>query len=428
MTPAPAAPLPVVPFLPGRAMVTTVPTPMPSPAPLPLQASSFSAILEAGQQVAPIVVASSAVPAPSIDSPAKGDEAELPVNGLPPVATGWQSTTNALPHAPTMRSPAPAPPHDAVEHDASVDAANMAAIASVPSVPDFIPPAAISVSVPPAHAGKAPVSREIPAKTSVAPEVPSAVRLPVPAPQVMAASVEAKAKPDMKLSGAAELPAISVKPETLTAGSGGANSKAANDPKTLWNMLLSQATAQPAEQAAPSQESGNQLPTSFTARPFEVQAPAAPHLLPAEITQVSERALDVARGNLWIDQLADDIAAARHADGELNFRLIPARLGQLDVQIAMRDAAMELQFTAQNEEAASIVAAAQPRLLDELRSQGVRVSGSEVGSSAGQTSQQSGSGQHGHMPRPQPAPHFDQPAIRPAGRRQQAASAEGRFA
>lgn len=432
MTPAPAAPLPFLPFLPGRPPATTVPTPTPGPAPLPLHAGSFGAIMAAGQPVAPTAVSSSAVPTStpelSVDRPVASNEAELPVNMLPPEATLLRSSTAVPPPAPTLRSPASATPQDEAGHDAPVDEQNIAVISPAPAIPEIVPSATAPTSVPSAHADKTPVSREIPAKASVAPEAPSAVRQPITAPQVMTASVEAKAKPDRKLPDAAQLPAISIKPETPQAESGGANSKAANDAKTLWNMLLSQATIQPVEQAAPSQESGNQLPSSFTARPFEVQAPTASHLQPAEIAQVSERTLDVARGNLWIDELAGDIAAARHADGDLNFRLIPARLGQLDVQIAMRDAAMELQFTAQNEEAASIVAAAQPRLLDELRSQGVRVSGSEVGSSAGQPGQQSGSGHHGHMPRPQPAPHFDQPAIRPAGRRQQAASAEGRFA
>jgi flagellar hook-length control protein FliK len=101
---------------------------------------------------------------------------------------------------------------------------------------------------------------------------------------------------------------------------------------------------------------------------------------------VAERALDVARGSLWLDQLAGDIAAAQDSERDLTFRLIPAQLGQLDVKIATRDDGMQLSFRTQTEDAAGIIATAQPRLVEELKAQGVRIAGSEVYTGSGQSS------------------------------------------
>lgn len=93
---------------------------------------------------------------------------------------------------------------------------------------------------------------------------------------------------------------------------------------------------------------------------------------------VAERVLDLARNNLWLDQLASDIVATTDNDRALSFRLVPAQLGQLDVRIENRDEGMQIQFTAQTTEATRIVSSAQPQLLEELRNQGMRAVGSEV--------------------------------------------------
>lgn len=93
---------------------------------------------------------------------------------------------------------------------------------------------------------------------------------------------------------------------------------------------------------------------------------------------VADRVLDLARNNLWLDQLASDIVATTDNDRALSFRLVPAQLGQLDVRIENRDEGMQIQFTAQTTEATRIVSSAQPQLLEELRNQGMRAVGSEV--------------------------------------------------
>jgi Flagellar hook-length control protein FliK len=90
------------------------------------------------------------------------------------------------------------------------------------------------------------------------------------------------------------------------------------------------------------------------------------------------RQLDLARDHLWLDRLASDIVSAREFNDKVSFRLLPPRLGQLDVEILKSEAGLSVNMTATNEEAGKIVAAAQPRLIDELRSQGMRVHSAEI--------------------------------------------------
>jgi flagellar hook-length control protein FliK len=123
--------------------------------------------------------------------------------------------------------------------------------------------------------------------------------------------------------------------------------------------------------------------------------------------QVADRALDVARGSLWLDQLAGDIAAVQDEGCELAFRLIPPQLGQLDVKIASGDNGMQLNFSTQTDEAAQIISNAQSRLVEELKSQGVRVAGSEVNAGSGQPSFTQQNGQSARAPM---IAEFDRPS------------------
>ncbi len=122
---------------------------------------------------------------------------------------------------------------------------------------------------------------------------------------------------------------------------------------------------------------------------------------------VAERALDVARGSLWLDQLAGDIATVQDHNRELSFRLIPAQLGQLDVKIATSESGMQLNFSTQTDEAAQIIGSAQTRLVEELKSQGVRVAGSEVNAGSGHPSF---SQQNGQQVRPEIITEFERPS------------------
>ncbi|HEV7340367.1 MAG TPA: flagellar hook-length control protein FliK [Sphingopyxis sp.] len=103
---------------------------------------------------------------------------------------------------------------------------------------------------------------------------------------------------------------------------------------------------------------------------------------------MAERVLDLTSDGAWIDQLAHDIAATKSDSGDISFRLMPRHLGRLDVAMVMGDAGVSLKLDTQHEATATIVAAAQGRLVEDLRQQGVRVSASEVTCTPGDTSRQ----------------------------------------
>ncbi|HEY0598443.1 flagellar hook-length control protein FliK [Sphingopyxis sp.] len=104
---------------------------------------------------------------------------------------------------------------------------------------------------------------------------------------------------------------------------------------------------------------------------------------------VAERVLDIDSDGAWIDQLARDIAATRSDNGDISFRLMPKHLGRLDVAMQMGDDGVSLKMDTRHEATATIVTAAQGRLVDELRQQGVRVAGAEVTCTPGETGRQS---------------------------------------
>ena len=105
--------------------------------------------------------------------------------------------------------------------------------------------------------------------------------------------------------------------------------------------------------------------------------------------QIAERVLDMDSDGAWIDQLARDIAATKSDSGDISFRLMPRHLGRLDVAMQMGDDGVALKMDTHHEATATIVTAAQGRLVDELRQQGVRVTGAEVTCTPGETGRQS---------------------------------------
>lgn len=140
---------------------------------------------------------------------------------------------------------------------------------------------------------------------------------------------------------------------------------------------------------------------------------------------VADRALDVARGSLWLDQLAGDIAAVQDHDSDLSFRMIPAQLGQLDVKIATKEDGMQLNFNTQTDEAARIIGNAQSRLVEELKAQGVRVAGSEVNTGSGQ---QSFAQQNGQPARTATIAEFERPSFQSLEQTHANEPQNGRFA
>jgi flagellar hook-length control protein FliK len=398
---------------------------MPSYPQLPLYAAGFGEILAGRQQI----VAPAAVPAISVETSVDPvmtsvtAETELTANVPLPDMPSPLSVALASLTVQTAASPSPAP----VQEDSAVaDTETLPAPLPLPLSPtETIPPANPSAPVVPAD--KPPVSRELPTKTAPPPKTLNVSRLLPKVTSAVITTAQTIVKRETPIASRIRLPDFA-----HTAEDEAVPAEPAVKAKSLWTALIAQAQAQPEQDVARAQETREALTLSSTVPSFEALTTARPNMPTNDITQIADRVLDVARGNAWIDQLAADISAAQKSDGELNFRLIPARLGQLDVQIATRDAGMELQFAAQTDEAASIVAAAQPRLVEELRNQGVRVMGSEVGIAPGPSGQsgQSGHSQSGHQhsQRQQPNQFFDQQAHRSPGYRKQATSAQGRFA
>lgn len=155
------------------------------------------------------------------------------------------------------------------------------------------------------------------------------------------------------------------------------------------------------------------------AAPLDAAAPVA----------IAERVLDMDSDGAWIDQLARDIAATRSDSGDISFRLMPRHLGRLDVAMQMGDEGMSLKMDTQHEATATIVAAAQGRLVDELRQQGVRVAGAEVTHTPGETGRQSQGQSQGRAATPDTA-HLIETATERAEPRDEARAADrrGRFA
>lgn len=145
--------------------------------------------------------------------------------------------------------------------------------------------------------------------------------------------------------------------------------------------------------------------------------------------QLAERMLDMDSDGAWIDQLARDIAATKSDSGDISFRLMPRHLGRLDVAMQMGDEGVALKMDTHHEATATIVTAAQGRLVDELRQQGVRVVGAEVTCTPGETGRQPQSQGHGRAAAPDPA-HLIETATERAEPRDEARAADrrGRFA
>jgi flagellar hook-length control protein FliK len=147
----------------------------------------------------------------------------------------------------------------------------------------------------------------------------------------------------------------------------------------------------------------------------------------ARAAPVAERVLDMGSDDAWIAQLASDIAATKSDNGDINFRLMPRHLGRLDVAMTSDDAGVSVKLDTQHEATATVVHAAQGKLVEELRQQGVRVAGAEVTCTPGETGRQS-QGQ-GRAPA-QDSAHLIETATERAQPRDEEGSADrrGRFA
>lgn len=117
-------------------------------------------------------------------------------------------------------------------------------------------------------------------------------------------------------------------------------------------------------------------PASWNAAPAGDATAAAP--APSHVDQTVTRHLDLARDTQWLDQLARDISQSVTRQNHMKFQLNPEHLGALTVEIANSAAGTAIKLSAETDQARAIIADAQPRLLAEVRAQGVRVAESHV--------------------------------------------------
>lgn len=232
----------------------------------------------------------------------------------------------------------------------------------------------------------------------VAAAVPAAAKPVQPAPS--ARSSEAPAALETGAAPAAPRPRDAAPPMPVIAG---AEAPAAKPVEAAPSMTI--LFAQPAAQGA--------------AMRADAAAPVAG----------AERVLDMDSDGAWIDQLARDIAATKSDGGDIRFRLMPRHLGRLDVAMQIEGDSVALKLDTHHEATATIVTAAQGRLIDELRQQGVRVAGAEVTCTPGETGRQSQGQGQARAGAPDPA-HLIETATERAEPRdeERAADRRGRFA
>lgn len=188
---------------------------------------------------------------------------------------------------------------------------------------------------------------------------------------------------------------------------------------------LAAPSAEPLAAKATPADAGASMTVLFTQPGTRGAAPLGEAMQPAIIT---ERTLDIGSDDAWIEQLAHDIAATKSTTGDVSFRLMPRHLGRLDVAMQMSDEGVSLKLDTQHEATAVIVTAAQTRLVEDLRQQGVRVAGAEVTCTPGETGRQSQQGQGRGAA--QDAAHLIETATERAEPRDEdrAADRRGRFA
>ena len=235
------------------------------------------------------------------------------------------------------------------------------------------------------------------APATAAPAAPAPIAAIVEAPVAVAVIANATPTADKPLTGKATKPAAP------------AATQRPADP-----ALAATAAVKPAEAAAPQPSTAVTIEPRATKPAIDAGASmtvifaqpdlqgAAPLAEAAKAAPIAERILDTASDDQWIAQLAADIAATKSDKGELSFRLMPHHLGRLDVSMLAGDEGVTLRLDTQHEATATLVQSAQPRLVEDLRQQGVRVAETQVTHTPAETGRQQMQQQQGQGRGPAP--------------------------
>jgi flagellar hook-length control protein FliK len=419
---APVAPAPTV-VIPTQAepdvAATTMSTPAMQVASMPIAAKPVTATPIAAIPAAATPVARAAV------TPKAG--AATPEGAMPaPPAVTTPVATNASPEA-----PAPAlPPMGTATAQASDDKPATAARGDIATLlaslkaavaqkeGNDMPPAmpVDSAAAPATDAAITPTPKAVAAPlTPTAPAAPEAAPAEAPVAFAVAAQVPGpaeEARPAVEAivasHGEPAAPAAEDRPEAdpspvIAQPARGVSiaieTRTQTDAETVPVQKSEMAAAAPPSDSAPSAAPVAEAPAETAAAPVAESAspaalitplPAAPtgestDLVtdtaidaPSQAEQSIERHLDLARDTRWLDRLARDISQAASQQGHLKFQLNPEHLGALTIEIANSAAGTAIRMSADTEQARAIIADAQPRLLAEVRAQGLRVAESHV--------------------------------------------------
>ncbi|NIJ39546.1 flagellar hook-length control protein FliK [Sphingopyxis panaciterrae] len=325
------------------------------------------------------LVAAAPMPPVLAEAPA-GAALPLPVPMMPA-----QPVTGTAPMLPTAATP-PAEPETAAE-----------------AAPAHDDPATKATKLLLAVTGQisAPVAEQIAAQPGYA--LPGDTRAPKPAAAIQVDSgADGPADPAVVETGEPAAPAAVWTPVLATPAASPAPkpapAKATNaaNPAREGDASVLSAAAKPREATPPAAiaadfilpktkiaEAGPSMTVIFTPPPAQVAAGSFAEA--AAAAPVAERVLDMTSDDAWIDQLARDIAATKSQSGDISFRLMPRHLGRLDVAMRQEEGGVSLKLDTQHEATATVVHAAQSRLVEDLRQQGVRVAGAEVTCTPGET-------------------------------------------
>lgn len=341
----------------------TLPLPLPVPGTARREGfSGFAALMQAAQsRPADVQVAPPTVAAASAPSPTPVASAPLPI--VPAVALDGSAAASFSEATPvdaaklTPPAPPPAEPFEPIV-SAAVSESVSDGIASREEL--VVPGQALDQ---PRQTGEEIASQTLAAKPVELPETP-AVRPENPI--AIAAAIAAPAAPVRTVMAQ---PVRGRQDDVATVSADEAVSVLMPDPAAS----LAKAFGAGPSDAAMTVSFGATLSSATSTASF-----------PVEIVQT--RIIDTTSGDQWIAEVAREIAAMQRDDGTLSFRLLPAHLGRVDVTMQNGSEGIAIRIAAENEAAASLMAAAQPKLVEELRQGGVRIAGAEFAGLSNNTS------------------------------------------
>lgn len=198
-------------------------------------------------------------------------------------------------------------------------------------------------------------------------------RSPIPAVEPkLAKPVKAEAKPAIVEAASADRPTHIEMPRSTPPQPSFAPKAAPVRASKVVEIALGLADQLPDPTAAIVQKQVADIPAPAPGAAMSAAAPASP------ADMIVDRQLDLVRNEQWLGELAQDIASTSGDNNHLSFRLMPHQLGQLDVDVTRSHNGLSLAIHTESDSAQAILTAAQPRLADEIRAQGLKLADTQM--------------------------------------------------